>query len=135
MGDFLIEDAVYDRLGIERVEMTSQEVTEYMSGVTEAEIDAQIAEDTRKYDLDPSMDKAFLRNHVKGDLAVALLDDGKGGLENFALFYLLVALIEQVGDFGVLFKTLARRAGDDKTSVRIAQKDLLNLFNLTGICQ
>lgn len=70
MGDFLVEDAVYDKIGITRVEMTPGEVSEYMSAVTEEEIDAQIAEDKMKYEVDPAMDEAFMRRGIHGDLAV-----------------------------------------------------------------
>ena len=70
MGDFLVDDAVYEKLGIKRVEMTPQEVGRYMSAVTENEIDAQIAEDSQKYEVDPEMDEAFKRRGIQGDLAV-----------------------------------------------------------------
>lgn len=70
MGDFLVEDGVFEKIGIKTIEMSSDLAKEYMLKVTESQIDAQIISDSEKYDIDPAVDKAFLRNGIKGDLAV-----------------------------------------------------------------
>ena len=70
MGDFCVENGVFERLGIKTVEMSNKTAKEYMSKVTEAEINTQIASDAEKYEIDDGVDKTFLRNGIKGDLAV-----------------------------------------------------------------
>ena len=70
MGDFLVDDGVFGKLGIKTAELSCDEARNYMQKVTEAEIDAQIASDAEKYEIDPDLDKTFLRNSIKGDLAV-----------------------------------------------------------------
>ena len=69
MGDFRLPEELYGELGIERVELTSDKAREYFSAVTEEEIDALIADDKVKYDVDeiPAEDH---RNAIRGDLAV-----------------------------------------------------------------
>ena len=70
MGDFLVDDSVFCELGVNRIEMESDEAKEYMLKVTDAEIDAEIISDKAKYDVDTAIDETFLRNGIKGDLAV-----------------------------------------------------------------
>ena len=70
MGDFCVDDGVLCKLGIKTTELASNKAKKYMLKVTEAEIDAQIAADKEKYDVDTGIDNAFLRNSIKGDLAV-----------------------------------------------------------------
>lgn len=70
MGDFLIENSVFDKLGIRRVEMTSNDAKEYMHQITKEKIDTQIALDKERYDVDSTIETDFLRNRIKGDLAV-----------------------------------------------------------------
>ncbi len=70
MGDFCVPDGVFEKLGIETTEMLNDTAKEYMSEVTDDEIDAQIKSDKEKYEVDPDIDKQFLRNAVRGDLAV-----------------------------------------------------------------
>ena len=70
MGDFLVDEGVFEKLGIKTTEMSSDTAKEYMCKVSEAEIDAQISSDKEKYAVDPDIDKQFLRNGIKGDLAV-----------------------------------------------------------------
>ena len=70
MGDFCVSDGVFDKLGIKTTELTSDKAKDYMLKVSEAEIDAQIASDKEKYDVDDSIDEGFLRNGIRGDLAV-----------------------------------------------------------------
>ena len=70
MGDFLVDDSVFCELGIDRIEMQPDEVKEYIFKVTDAEIDAEITSDKAKYDVDGTIETDFLRNRIKGDLAV-----------------------------------------------------------------
>ncbi|MBO4468628.1 MAG: hypothetical protein J5766_04945 [Clostridia bacterium] len=70
MGDFCADDGVFEKIGIKITEMSSKNAHEYMNKVTEAEIDAQIKKDAEKYDVDSGIDKDFLRNSIRGDLAV-----------------------------------------------------------------
>ena len=70
MGDFLAEKSVFEKTGVETFEMSRGDAEKYMSTITEAEIDGQIEADKAKYDVDPGLDREFLRNAVKGDLAV-----------------------------------------------------------------
>ncbi|MBO4734398.1 MAG: hypothetical protein J5662_07975, partial [Clostridia bacterium] len=70
MGDFCVDDGVFEKLGIKTAEMLSETAKEYMLKVSETEIDAQITNDKEKYDVDGTLDNAFLRNSIKGDLAV-----------------------------------------------------------------
>lgn len=70
MGDFLVDTGVFEKMGIKTTELSGEKAREYMEKVTEAEIDAQIAADKEKYDVDTEIDEAFLRNGIRGDLAV-----------------------------------------------------------------
>ncbi len=70
MGDFCVSDSVFCELGIERIEMKSDEAREYTLKVTDDEIDAQIVADKAKYDVDGTVEPVFFRNCIKGDLAV-----------------------------------------------------------------
>ena len=70
MGDFLVDEGVFEKLGIKTTEMSSKEAREYILKVAETEIDAQILLDKEKYDVDTEIDKDFLRNGLRGDLAV-----------------------------------------------------------------
>ncbi len=78
MGDFQVADEVYEEIGIERVAMTSDEAKAYVAAVTEAEIDALIADDKAKYEVDETIDEAFHRNSIRGDLAVRKWIEDKG---------------------------------------------------------
>ena len=51
MGDFRLPEALYGELGIERIELSSEDAKRYFKGVSDAEIDALIAEDKEKYDI------------------------------------------------------------------------------------
>lgn len=70
MGDFRISENLYGEMGIEKVALTSEEAKKYFSGVSEEEVDALIADDKAKYDVADDIDEDFLRNAMKGDLAV-----------------------------------------------------------------
>ncbi len=70
MGDFRISEDLYGKMGIERVELTSDEAKKYFCAVTDAEIDALIADDEAKYDVDKSIPEDVHRNALRGDLAV-----------------------------------------------------------------
>lgn len=70
MGDFQVADSVYDEIGIERVPMKSAEAKQYVAAVRDEEIDALLADDAVKYDVDPTIEEAFHRNSLRGDLAV-----------------------------------------------------------------
>ena len=70
MGDFCVGDGVFEKLGIKTIEMSRDTAKAYMRKVSEEEIDAQIASDKGKYAVDPDIDKVFLRNGIRGDLAV-----------------------------------------------------------------
>lgn len=70
MGDFLLPENLYGEIGIERVELTPDKAKEYFSSVTEAEVDALIAEDSEKYDVDKEIPEEDLRYAIRGDLAV-----------------------------------------------------------------
>ena len=70
MGDFRVADGVFESIGIKTAEMSSETAKEYMLKISEAEIDAQIASDKEKYEVDKTLDETFLRNSLKGDLAV-----------------------------------------------------------------
>ncbi len=70
MGDFRISENLYGEIGIEQVNLSSEEAKKYFASVTEEEIDALIADDKAKYDVADDIDEDFLRNAIKGDLAV-----------------------------------------------------------------
>lgn len=70
MGDFLVEDHVFCELGIERVEMKVDEARDYVLQVTETEIDEEMTADQEKYDVDGTIETGFLRDRIRGDLAV-----------------------------------------------------------------
>lgn len=70
MGDFLVDNRVFDGLGIRHIEFTSDEAKKYLLKVTDAEIENQIAADRAKYEVDDTIEPDFLRNRIKGDLAV-----------------------------------------------------------------
>lgn len=70
MGDFVIENSAFDNLGIKRIEMTEKDAQHYMSLVTDGEIDSLICSDNEKYDVCENTNDEFIRNSIKGDLAV-----------------------------------------------------------------
>lgn len=70
MGDFLIDDNVFDELGIKRIEMSPDDAKKYMSLVTDEEIDTLIESDKEKYEIVADTKSEFIRNNLKGDLAV-----------------------------------------------------------------
>lgn len=70
MGDFAISEHLYGEIGIERVALSSDEAKKYFAGVTEDEIDALIASDKERYAVDGDIPADFLRNAIRGDLAV-----------------------------------------------------------------
>lgn len=70
MGDFTIGEDTYGQIGIERVALTSDVAKKYFDAVTDAEIDALIADDKAKYDVDGDIDADFMKNSARGDLAV-----------------------------------------------------------------
>ena len=70
MGDFRISDCVYEEIGIERVSLSTEEAKTYFASVTEEEIDALIADDKEKYDVSSDICEDYLRNAIRGDLAV-----------------------------------------------------------------
>ena len=70
MGDFRISEELYGKIGIERVELTSDEAEKYFADVTDAEIDALIADDEARYDVDKDIPEDFYKNALRGDLAV-----------------------------------------------------------------
>lgn len=69
MGDFRLPEELYGKMGIERIELTPDKAREYFATVSEEEIDALIADDKAKYDIDelPAEDH---RNAIRGDLAI-----------------------------------------------------------------
>ena len=70
MGDFRLPENLYGEIGIERVDLSSEEAKMYFDSVSEAEIDALIAEDKERYDVAEDIPTDVLRNALKGDLAV-----------------------------------------------------------------
>ena len=70
MGDFRVEDSVFEKIGIKTVSMTSNDAKEYVSKVTNEEIDMLIAKDREKYDVSDDIPKEFLYNSLRGNLAV-----------------------------------------------------------------
>ena len=70
MGDFRVADSVFEEIGIKSVALTSDEAQKYVSQVTEAEIDSLIAEINEKYTVSNDIPEGFLRNSMKGNLAV-----------------------------------------------------------------
>ena len=69
MGDFLLDDGVFETLGIERLELSQYEAKSYMQKVTDEEIDVLIEEDQGKY-IVQELKEDFYRNSIRGDLAV-----------------------------------------------------------------
>lgn len=70
MGDFRLPEDLYAKIGIEKVELLPEEAKKYFAAVSEDEIDEIIADDMQKYDVDVEIPEEFLRNALKGDLAV-----------------------------------------------------------------
>ena len=70
MGDFRLPENLYGEIGIEEVALLPEDAKKYFEEVTEAEIDALIADDKEKYDVDKDIPEDYLRNAIRGDLAV-----------------------------------------------------------------
>ena len=70
MGDFRINDDLYGEIGIEQVNLSSEEAKKYFASVSEDEIDMLIADDKAKYDVADDIPQDFLRDAMKGDLTV-----------------------------------------------------------------
>ncbi len=70
MGDFRINEDLYGEIGIEQVNLSSEEAKKYFASVSEEEIDELIKYDKEKYDVSDDIPQDFLRNAMKGDLAV-----------------------------------------------------------------
>lgn len=70
MGDFALEENQYSQIGIEKIALSKDEAKKYADSVTEAEIDALITEDKEKYNVADDIPTEFLRNSVRGNLAV-----------------------------------------------------------------
>ncbi len=70
MGDFRLPENQYGEIGIERVNLTTTEAKAYFDSVTEEEIDALANSDKEKYNVDDNIPEDFLRNALRGDLAV-----------------------------------------------------------------
>jgi len=70
MGDFRLPEELYGEIGIQKFELTHEAAEKYFSGVTEDEISSLIAQDKEKYLVDEDIPEDFLRNSIRGDLAV-----------------------------------------------------------------
>ncbi len=70
MGDFRLPKDLYSKIGIEEVPLLPDEAKKYFANVSETEIDALIAEDQENYEVAEDIPAEFLRNAIKGDLAV-----------------------------------------------------------------
>lgn len=70
MGDFRLSENLYSEIGIEKVVLSTEEARKYFESVSDAEIDALIAEDKEKYDIAEDISDQALKNALKGDLAV-----------------------------------------------------------------
>ena len=70
MGDFRIPENLYGEIGIERIELSEEKAKQYFENVSESEIDALIVEDKEKYDVATDIPEDYLRNALRGDLAV-----------------------------------------------------------------
>ncbi|MBO4308986.1 MAG: hypothetical protein J5885_04060 [Clostridia bacterium] len=78
MGDFCLKKEEYDRLGIQTTEMTPEEAKTFFADVTDEEIDAQIADDEKRYEIDADIDPVLRRESVRGDLAVRAWIEERG---------------------------------------------------------
>lgn len=70
MGDFRLPEDLYAKMGIEKVELSPEDAKKYFAAVSDNEIDALIADDKQKYNVDAEIPEETLRNALKGDLAV-----------------------------------------------------------------
>jgi len=95
MGDFRLPEKLYEKIGIERIELSSEEAKKYFEGVTDAEIDALIRADKEKYEIASDIPEGTLRNALRGDLAVRKWID-ENGLTAFTANFLTVGK-----DFGL----------------------------------
>lgn len=95
MGDFTVAEDIFEKIGIESVALTCDDAKKYASEITEHEIDALIAEDKQKYIVSDDIPKDFLRNSVRGNLAVRKwIEDKK--LSAFTANFLTIK-----SDFGI----------------------------------
>lgn len=78
MGDFRLKKEEYDRLGIQTTEMTPEEAKTFFADVTDEEIDALIADDEKRYEIDADIDPVLRRESVRGDLAVRAWIEERG---------------------------------------------------------
>lgn len=100
MGDFRVTDSVYDEIGIKSFALTPEEAKNYISQITDDEIDALIDEDNKKYIVSDDIPVDFLRNSTKGDLAVRRWIEEKK-LTAFTANFLTIK--EDFGIFGMPF--------------------------------
>ena len=70
MGDFRVTDSVFEEIGIKKLSLTSDEAKEYVSKVTDEEIETLIQADRERYDVSDDIPKDFLYNSLRGNLAV-----------------------------------------------------------------
>ncbi len=100
MGDFRVADSVYEEIGIKSVAFTKDDAKKYVSEVTEEEIDALIAEDKEKYIISNDIPEDFLRNSIKGNLAVRRWIE-ENNLTAFTANFLTIK--KELGIFGMPF--------------------------------
>lgn len=70
MGDFAVADGVLKEIGIETVALTPDEAKEYVSQITDEEIEALKTLDKEKYIVSDEISEEFLYDNLKGSLAV-----------------------------------------------------------------
>lgn len=100
MGDFTVADGVFDKMGIKIVDWTAADTAKYISSVTDAEIDALIAEDKEKYDVADDIAEDYLRDSAKGSIAIQKWIK-ENGLTAFTANFLKVT--KETGIYGMPF--------------------------------
>lgn len=70
MGDFAVADGVFEEIGIKTVAMTPDAAKDYVSQITDSEIEALKACDKEKYDVSAEIPEDVLNDSLKGNLAV-----------------------------------------------------------------
>ncbi len=95
MGDFRVADGVFENIGIKTLALTSDEAKNYALSVTDAEIDALIADDKAKYTVAGDIPEEFWRNSTRGNLAV------RKWIENNGLTAFTANFLTVNKDFGI----------------------------------
>ncbi len=89
MGDFLLPSDTYNRLGIEVVTLTPEKAKEIDATITEAEVDALIADDGKKYNQSDDLPQDVYRRTARGSLVVRRFIE-ENGLTAFTANFLKV---------------------------------------------